>query len=397
MARTASPLVDAILRYSVQTLPQLLESAPVVSPLAPWMLVALVAPGATGTELDALEHILGVDAPRAQDEVDRLLRQGPPALRSAVAVWRSARLATVGDLATWEAALPSLAAHGPVPDQSTADAWTAERTSGLIERFPLSVDDTTLAVLAAAIATRISWDVPLGVVDAPTNGWGLQRMLVADGEGVFETTVGLVGVARAGSREQRLAVYSFIAETGVERKALVAVVASLLRTWAASDRHPVSVSPSALPSDGHSWRIRDGRGNHTAVVPAFGITADGIDIGSLAGIREASSVLARLVGDAAPADMRPVGVEASLSTVARYDRIGFEAAAVAAMGMVAGAALDPHRLPTVHLRFVRPHLVVAVSTDDDYRYLPLFAAWVDLGVTEPTEDEHADDRRPDVR
>ena len=50
-----------------------------------------------------------------------------------------------------------------------------------------------------------------------------------------------------------------------------------------------------------------------------------------------------------------------------------------AMGMRAGSA-PPRPHPTVHLKFSRPHLVLAVATELTYGGLPLFAAWVDKGV-----------------
>jgi hypothetical protein len=119
------------------------------------------------------------------------------------------------------------------------------------------------------------------------------------------------------------------------------------------------------------------------MVPAFAEESQAVDIVSLPAIREAAAGLGRLVADALPPHLRPVEVEARLSAVARYDRLGFEAAAVASMGVQAGAMPGERRI--LNLRFGRPHLALAVATDDVYAGLPLFAAWVDAGVREPDE------------
>ena len=82
-----------------------------------------------------------------------------------------------------------------------------------------------------------------------------------------------------------------------------------------------------------------------------------------------------------PPSLRPVDISARMSALARYDRLGFEAAAVASIGLAMRGM--PQERKVLNLRFARPHLVVAVATDDTYAGLPLFAAWVDRGVREP--------------
>jgi hypothetical protein len=81
--------------------------------------------------------------------------------------------------------------------------------------------------------------------------------------------------------------------------------------------------------------------------------------------------------------------------MARYTRVGFEAAAVSAMLMVTGLPPEPRDgvLRVAELRFGHPYAVVAVATQEGYvagdfrtgpwHGLPVFSAW----VAEPDEAE----------
>ncbi|MFH1474787.1 MAG: hypothetical protein ABIG85_02910 [Chloroflexota bacterium] len=375
----APRLVRAVTAYTARTLPDLLRLGPATTALAPWMLTALVAPAASGEDREAIEDALGLEADEASQEVGRLLSGGPAALRAAVATWRSNLLATDGDLGRWEASIPEGAARGPIPSQADADEWTRLQTLGLIDRFPLQLDADTLCVLAAAIATRVTWTWPLDVIAAPTNAWGVGRMLAADVRGVVDTPVGLVGVAEADSSD-RLTVYSFIADRGVELDEIATTALRLLSDWYLERREPEWIPADKLGAEGHAWTVSIGHGGGDALVPAFEERSNGADISGLAGIRDAAAILGRLALEAAPAQARRVAVDAAMSAMARYDRRGFEAAAVATM--LAPASISMAR-PVLTLHFDRPHLVVAVSTDEAYAGLPLFEAWVGAGVREP--------------
>src|SRR5262245_4253169 len=119
----------------------------VSSPLGAWALLALIAPAARGAARDELSDILGADPRHAGRALDELLTDPPDVIRTAVAVWG------VDD---WPGRLPSAVTTGPVPSQAQADAWARAHTDGLIERFPVAVSGMT-ALLASALATRISW------------------------------------------------------------------------------------------------------------------------------------------------------------------------------------------------------------------------------------------------
>jgi hypothetical protein len=87
-----------------------------------------------------------------------------------------------------------------------------------------------------------------------------------------------------------------------------------------------------------------------------------------------------------------VRIEARQSAIARYGRVGFEAAAVSAMGVLAGAAMSPKRVRVATLRFAHPYAVVAVAQPPladppsfgPWDGLPVFSAWV-TKVEEPRD------------
>jgi hypothetical protein len=70
----------------------------------------------------------------------------------------------------WRDGLPPGVTTGDIPTQEAIDAWANERTLGLIDRFPIQMDPDLVCLLATALATKISWDVPFEVVDAAALG-----------------------------------------------------------------------------------------------------------------------------------------------------------------------------------------------------------------------------------
>jgi hypothetical protein len=67
-------------------------------------------------------------------------------------------------------ALPRAARTGDIPTQQSLDEWTEERTLGLIRRFPLEVSADDALLLASALATKVSWEVPYDLVPSAALG-----------------------------------------------------------------------------------------------------------------------------------------------------------------------------------------------------------------------------------
>ncbi|MBM0280001.1 hypothetical protein JM949_34985, partial [Micromonospora sp. STR1s_6] len=129
-------------------------------------------------------------------------------------------------------------------------------------------------------------------------------------------------------------------------------------------------------------RARDGREErHHAVLPCWSARNEHDLSAPTLGFPAASAVLAKTLA-------LPVrAFEARQTAVARFDRYGFEAAAVT--GMFGVTSLPPEGLVrTAELRFGHPYAVLAVATDSradggtgPWHGVPVFSAW----VAEPEE------------
>ncbi|WBB76873.1 hypothetical protein O7602_15605 [Micromonospora sp. WMMD1128] len=379
----------------------------VASPLGAWLLLALTGPAATGQARSALAEALGVDPDDAAAAARALLAAPHPMVAAATALWERTPFE---ELAEWRAALPAYTERGPLPDQAALDAWARERTGGLIERFPVDAAPETLLVLASALATRVSWADPFEVAPGTELGAGsvwagrLRQVLrtppvghrcwvsVTDRAGDVAVHV---APARVDDDGAGMLVVSVAAAPDVPAGAVLAAAWNLAGAAATVPDGPVPGRRSLfeLPlGESPLWTVReeptrtfarDGREERaTAVLPCWAarsrhdLTAPGF------GFDAAAGALGELLGLVEPP------FAAAQSTVARFGRYGFEAAAVTAFGMVAG--LPPEGVARIaDLRFGHPYAVVAVATDaagGPWHGLPVYSAW----VTDP-EDVPADE------
>src|SRR5262245_28083449 len=138
----------------------------VTSPLGAWLLLALVAPAAEGDERARLEEVLGTTAEDAFARASEVLATPHPAVCLGSGPWapREARFAA------W---LPEAFVRGGVPPQLEFDISAFRHSLGLIETFPMEIDDDTVIVLADALATDVQWEEPFEVVpsDAFRSEW----------------------------------------------------------------------------------------------------------------------------------------------------------------------------------------------------------------------------------
>jgi len=359
----------------------------VASPLGAWLLLALAAPAATGQLRERLADLLGADIEDARDAAAALLAEPHPAVSSAAATWLRDASTSTGAMGRWLAGLPAQVEVGDMPTQAQADAWASEHTSGLIDVFPLTVTPRTVLILASALATRVSWEVPFDLAPSVELGvrsaWS-QRLTQAlrspqthDAFIATTQTVGDVAVHTATSTDG-LAVTSLIASADAEPAAVLAAAHEIalgsVRTRSLFDL-PLGDSPLWTVVEGRSDRGNEER--HTAVLPAWSAQSTHELTAPEFGFAAAAGVLIALLP---PGDYQ---FEARQSAVARYSRTGFEAAAVTAIGIRATAMLEPRGVRrTAILRFGHPYAVVAVAQGGGpWHGVPVFSAW----VTDPEE------------
>ncbi|MGQ4485608.1 serpin family protein [Streptomyces sp. 372A] len=127
----------------------------VCSPAGLWLALTALAAGARGETADELRAVLGVAGDEAAGAATATARAlaATDGLGAATRVWTRTQVHR-----RLRKALPDIG-FGPM-DPGEADAWVRERTGGLIERLPVTVNDRMLLVLVNALALRADWAVP---------------------------------------------------------------------------------------------------------------------------------------------------------------------------------------------------------------------------------------------
>ncbi len=395
----------ALTRYAARVHELFGDEHHVASPLCAWLLLGLCAPLASGPERSELVDALGLDPGIAASRAVELIDHPHQVVGSGVAVWNRPQFDTK-QLAAWRKSLPRATETGDIPSQARLDDWAAERTLGLIRRFPLDVSADDVILLASALATKVSWDVPYGLVPAAALGsssrWAtsLEHVLASPlrhprhDQFVTETKqAGIVLVHKVRARGG-LWVMSVAAASEVPARDVFRVAYELACAETVEPGSVQRISLFDLPAgDGPMWMIQedeaetaspDGREEYCrALLPAWSansqmdLTPDGL------GFPSAARVLSEAMG------YRDLPFRAAQSAVAAYSRVGFEAAAITGFAV---AMSRPHTVQgmrrTADLRFGHPFAVVAVTVDDDMKAsvrngqhgpwhgMPVFSAWV---------------------
>lgn len=349
----------------------------VASPLGAWLLLALAASAAPRDE--RLADALGMPPGEATHHAAALLKEPHPLVAAATAVW-STHWVKPDRLASWRDRLPAATEVAPLPDQAGLDRWASDHTYGLIDRFPITITPDVALVLGSALATKVTWQKPFEQDSVahlgPHSPWAGQVKAILRSPREHRAFI-----AESRSAGQ-VAVHVAAAEGGLDVVSVVAgpeVAPDRVLAAAHEDLTPVSLWDLPL-GETDLWRIRERetdqpqREIHHAYLPAWSATnKHELDAPEL-GFAAAADVLAPLL------KVPPAGFKAAQSATARYDRYGFEAAAVTGFMTLAGARWQPQGTARVaELRFGHPYAVVAVASPDDagpWHDLPVFSAWV---------------------
>jgi hypothetical protein len=378
----------------------------VASPLGAWLLLALAGPASAGEDRAVLTEVLGCDVEAASRVAADLLGHPHPLVAAAAAVWTAGGEDLSEEFRRWRAGLPPAVETGKLPNQAGADAWAREHTFGLIDRFPIDVAGVYL-LLASALATKVSWQVPFRLAPAAELGrasaWSRQLSVVLRtpdpehprGHRQFIAVTPEAGdvAVQAAAAQHGLVVYSVAAAPEVPAADVLAAAHGI----GCADAAGAQVrrrSLAELPlGDGPAWQLREETSARspadlcTAVLPAWTARSRHQLGHPDLGFQAAKNALAP----------GPDPWQASQAAMARYSRTGFEAAAVT--GFAVALAMRPRTSRRVaELRFGHPYAVVAIATDGDgagrtdqagrgpWHGVPVFSAW----VAEP-EDAADDD------
>jgi hypothetical protein len=302
---------DAVAQYATRFHRLIGGKHGVASPFGAWLLLALIAPAATGTTRSALTDILGCDPDEAFAAAARMLHETHAEVVLGAAAWHDPRYETESLLDY----LRRLAVHadsGPIPSQAEADTWAGERTLGLIERFPISIDATVVLLLATAIAAKVSWYAPFLL--APPNsallaaepGFAGQPLLRDPGARAWcgfvqNDDAGLLAGYVAPSTDG-LYVMSAVGEPGADPAAVLDATQQLVMATT-SGPSPKPVSLFELPlGDGPAWRITEETASfmgsperYEFLLPAWEATSDHKLLGGELGFQEAGNALIELL------------------------------------------------------------------------------------------------------
>lgn len=388
----------------------------VVSPLGAWLLLALAAPLAKGAARDELTQVLGVKPEVAGTLATSLLKNPHPLVTSAAAIWNRPWVENE-DLAAWSAGLPVVIDTGDIPTQAGLDDWADQHTLGLIKHFPINLRPEIVLLVASALATKISWSRPFDIANSSTLGpsspWSTEVREVLRTPALdlhhqqFVTDTERAGtvIVHTASARGGLAVTSVGALPDVPAIDVIMAAYSIATSEATQRGSVPRRSLFDLPIDGGPlWTISEEevstpshgawRERCYAELPSWEATCD-LDLeGRATGFEAAFSTLADVLR------LDGAWYVARQSAMARYSRVGFEAAAVTALAVATAAAVGVSgKRRVAELRFGHPYAVVAVVTEDDprggpadvrqrdpWRGVPVFSAW----ITEPSEaGEHS--------
>jgi serine protease inhibitor len=335
-----------------------------------WPLLALLLSAADGPGRRELETAVGLDAPAAREAGTELLRLlgDAPAVQAALGLWTRVDVPVRPDWA------PPATAHGvltgePAKDQRELDAWAAEHTGGLIPSMPITMTPETLLVLASALTVKTEWFEPFdGDTDLYRTTQHLDDARIADAPG---GPVTLVRVAGTDDIDVHLV-------RGDRRPGQV-----LAAAFGTLDGRHATTGASGLPegTPGPGVRVWFEEAAWTTPylylrLPAFEVSGthdllDLPDVFGLGSVRDASR------GHFPGISTTPLAIgQARQNALARFHADGFVAAAVTAVGALAGAAAplgDPHLAKRVSVTFEPPFGFLAVHRPSG---LVLATGWV---------------------
>lgn len=373
-----------------------------MSPLGAWMVVALCGGLAEADPVASMElgEALGCDPSEAAAFAGTLLSQPHPLVAAGAGLWVRPRVDTPR-AARWRAGLPVQVVTGDIPSQEELDYWACERTLGLIKRFPLTLTPDVVCLLASALATKVSWEVPFQVVDASELGPSRWAGKVASvlrtppdprhGQFITDTPgAGPLAVHLAQARGGLLVASVISADSTVPAGRVLAEAGRIVSAEAGRPGSVERLSLFDLPlGAGPVWDIReerDGRDDpfeqeerFTSIMPAWSAESD-IDLTGAPGLGlgAAAAAIARTI------ELVDWRFEARQSTVAKYSAVGFEAAAVTGLAVAVSARPAPREAPRrAVVRFRHPYAVAAATRNDPrqpsppaWHGLPVFNAWV---------------------
>lgn len=370
-----------------------------LSGAAVWPLLAALAAGAEGDARDELERASGVPAEGALAAAVEVIGgiDRAAGAQAAIGLWLRDGISL---RPAWTSALPEstrgLLRGPPEQDQAALDAWVKDRTLGILDRLPGRIDEQTLLLLAACLAIRTDWQtgfmsssVPRVTPSGPWAGRLLYRLSAKFTD--------LDRVTIVDSRVGELTIFDSLGVDDIDVHLVIGPadrspgdvlgegIAALAgeRPWrGVDDLRPGDTAPGVTVDEAVTYYRSD---------PYIWIDTVAFEVSTEHDLRRHAVLFGlRAASEASRghfpgiADVPLAIQQAGQSVRATFSAKGFEAAAVAHVGMMPGApggrSTTTYTQRVIKVAFDRPFGFVAV---DRSSRLVLVAGWVENPTPHP--------------
>jgi serine protease inhibitor len=352
------------------------ESNVVGSPLGSWLLLASVASSLKlehNPELKArLEKCLHMSIEDTDVAVREILATYP-ALNYVSQAWTTPDLGSLPAVQKWVEANTLIPHEGSIPSQKEIDEWASTNTNDLIKEFPAAMTGDTMLVIANIIYSKLAWKTKFAAIPATEamSAWDVKTILQA---------TATRDVAFYKNQDNDVFALYEVKASGENKESVV------LLTCLSKDMEPLQLMNSLdsvssmeplLPNDElllsfseDMYKVKEVKEGSSPIVVEISVPAWDASSEHELFKNDAlgySEVIEAFNEDSAGS----FAAEAKQVAVAKFDKDGFEAAALTTM-LMARCAMPMRMTQTVYeLNFSKPFAFVSYTNE-----LPLFSGYI---------------------
>lgn len=154
----------------------------VASPLGAWMLVASVAASLNleghdklKVQLESALHMTLEDAEKSYKE----LLSGYPELNYVSKAWSASDVSDFPAIGQWLEVNKLIPSVKGIPTQEVMDNWADDNTHGLIKEFPVTLNNRVILIIANIIYSKLEWSAPFELAEAvgSMEHWNVKNVL----------------------------------------------------------------------------------------------------------------------------------------------------------------------------------------------------------------------------
>lgn len=346
------------------------------SPLGSWLLLASIASSldfSNSPELkERTESNLHMSTEEAGNAVKELLASYP-ALNYVSQAWSTADLSSLPAVQKWVEANTLIPYEGAIPSQKQVDEWASTNTNDLIKEFPAQMNDATMLVIANIIYSKLAWKTKFKAVPAQEamTSWGVEKVLnaVATRDILFfknaeKDIFAIYEVKASGEYKESVRLVTCLSKEAKPTDLMEALTSvGTMETLLPNDESLLAIS-------GDMFRVKEVKQGTSPIVVEANVPA--WDASSEHALLETAGLGYQQLAEAfREGSDGSFAVEAKQVAIAKFDKDGFEAAALTTM-IMSRSAMPMFMQQTVYeLNFNKPF--VFVSSSDN---LPMFSGYI---------------------